>query len=92
MDDMHALERQLTSVVQDAMRPPRPVDAAAIVDKLEAADVEFAVVAGTPSELALELARASNGRVIPLFSPYTHELGRRDWYLDPRVAAMAWPC
>ena len=31
MDEMNALERQLASVVQSAMRPPRPVDATAIV-------------------------------------------------------------
>ena len=65
------------------------IDADHIAAKLEAAGVEFAVAAGTPSELALELARASNGRVIPLFSPYIHELGRRDWYLDPRVVKLA---
>ena len=65
------------------------IDAAGVMAKLDAAGVEFAVVAGTPSELALELARVSDGRVLPLFSPYTHELGRRDWYLDRRVADKA---
>ncbi len=65
------------------------IDAAGVMTKLDAAGVEFAVVAGTPSELALELARVSGGRVLPLFSPYTHELGRRDWYLDRRVADQA---
>lgn len=65
------------------------IDAGHIAAKLAAADVEFAVAAGTPSELALELAHSSGGRVIPLFSPYIHELGRRDWYRDPRVIAMA---
>ena len=65
------------------------IDADRIVDKLEAAGVEFAVAAGTPSGLALELARASGGRVIPLFSPYTHELGRQNWYRDPSVVAKA---
>ena len=65
------------------------IDAERVAAKLEAAGVEFAVAAGTPSELALELARASGGRVIPLFSPYIHELGRRDWHLDSRVVTMA---
>ena len=65
------------------------IDAGRVAAKLAAAGVEFAVAAGTPSELALELARASSGRVIPLFSPYIHELGRRDWHLDPRVVTMA---
>lgn len=65
------------------------IDAGRVAAKLQAAGVEFAVAAGTPSELALELASASGGRVIPLFSPYIHELGRRDWYLNPRVVARA---
>ncbi len=65
------------------------IDASGVMAKLDAAGVEFAVVAGTPSPLALELARVSDGRVIPLFSPYTHELGRRDWFLDRRVAEKA---
>jgi hypothetical protein len=65
------------------------IDAGRIAARLEAAGVEFAVATGTPSELALELARASGSRVVPLFSPYIHEMGRRDWYLDPRVVEMA---
>jgi len=65
------------------------IDAERIAARLEAAGVEFAVAAGTPSELALELARAANGRVIALFSPYIHELGRRDWHRDQRVVTMA---
>jgi Tat protein secretion system quality control protein TatD with DNase activity len=65
------------------------IDAEQVAAKLQAANVEFAVAAGTPTELALELARASGGRVIPLFSPYIHELGRSDWHLSPRVVAMA---
>jgi hypothetical protein len=65
------------------------IDAGHIAAKLEAEGVEFAVVAGTPSKLALELAGVSGGRVIALFSPYIHELGRRDWYLNPRVVEMA---
>ena len=65
------------------------IDAGQVAAKLQAAGVEFAVAAGTPSELALELARASGGRVIPLFSPYIHELGRRDWHLDPNVVTRA---
>ena len=65
------------------------IDAQGIVDRLEAADVEFAVAAGTPSRLAADLARVSNGRVIALFSPYIHEMGRRDWHLDARVVSEA---
>jgi len=58
------------------------IDARSIVEKLRAADVSFAVVSGTPSELALELGLESGGFILPLFSPYTHELGRQDWYLS----------
>ena len=65
------------------------IDARSIVDKLRAADIDFAVVSSTPSELALELARTAGDLVLPLFSPYTHELGRQDWYLDPRTAELA---
>ena len=65
------------------------IDAEGIVSRLSEANVEFAVAAGTPSRLALDLARVSNGKVIPLFSPYIHEMGRRDWHLDQRVVAEA---
>ena len=65
------------------------IDAAAIVDKLQRGGVEFTVVSGTPSELALELQRAGGDRVVPLFSPYTHEFGKQDWYLHPRTVELA---
>ena len=35
MNERNALERQLAEVVRGAMRPPRPVDAAATVDDAE---------------------------------------------------------
>jgi len=65
------------------------IDAPAIVDKLRRGGVEFTVVSSTPSELALELARAGGDLIVPLFSPYTHELGKQDWYLDARTAELA---
>jgi len=65
------------------------IDAATVAHKLDAAGVEFAVVASTPSVLAQELAEAGGNRIIPLFSPYIHELGRNDWYRDPRVVELA---
>ena len=65
------------------------VDAPAIVARLRGARVAFAVVAGTPSHLALELREAGGDLIVPLFSPYTHELGRQDWYLDPRTVQLA---
>jgi len=65
------------------------IGAPEIIDKLQRGGVEFAVVASTPSDLALELRRAGGDRILPLFSPYTHELGRRDWYLHARTAELA---
>jgi hypothetical protein len=65
------------------------IDARAIVAMLRSARVAFAVVAGTPSHLALELREAGGDLILPLFSPYTHELGRQDWYLDPRTVRLA---
>ncbi|MDH3218876.1 MAG: amidohydrolase [Gammaproteobacteria bacterium] len=65
------------------------IGAEEIVGKLRAAGVEFAVVAATPSELALDLKRAGGDLIVPLFSPYTHELGRNDWYRDERTATLA---
>lgn len=65
------------------------IDARSIVEKLRAANVTLAVVSGTPSELALELAREGGSFILPLFSPYTHELGRRDWYLSEQTLRLA---
>ena len=65
------------------------IDARTIVAKLRRARVAFAVVSGTPSHLALELHAAGGDLIVPLFSPYTHELGRRDWFLNPRTLQMA---
>jgi hypothetical protein len=65
------------------------IDAATVVAKLRRAGVDFAVVAGTPSELALELQRAGGDLIVPLFSPYTHERGRQDWYLNRRTVELA---
>ncbi|MEM7562334.1 MAG: amidohydrolase family protein [Pseudomonadota bacterium] len=65
------------------------ISARAVVDKLEAANVSFAVVSSTPSELALELRRVGGEKIIPFFSPYTHELGKRDWHLNPKTIALA---
>jgi len=48
-------------------------------------NVVLGVVAGWPSERALELAEASDGRVLALFSPYIEGMSRYDWYRDPRV-------
>ena len=65
------------------------ISADEVVKKLRAGNAEFVVVAGTPSELALELAEAGGDFIIPLFSPYTHVLGREDWYRNEVTLKMA---
>jgi len=65
------------------------IDARAVVEKLRNAGVEFAVVASTPSQLALELKRAGGDLIIPFFSPYTHELGKRDWHISGQTVKLA---
>jgi hypothetical protein len=65
------------------------IDAGSVVDKLRRSGVAFAVVSGTPSQLALELHAAGGDLIVPIFSPYTHELGRRDWFLHERTLRLA---
>jgi len=65
------------------------ISAEAIVEKLKKAGTEFAVVTSTPSDLALELKQAGGDLIVPIFSPYTHELGRHDWYIDERTLHLA---
>jgi hypothetical protein len=65
------------------------ISAQAVVEKIRNAGVEFAVVASTPSQLALELKRAGGDLIIPFFSPYTHELGKRDWHISEQTVALA---
>ena len=65
------------------------IDARGIVARLNRAGVDFAVVSGTPSHLALELHDTGGDLIVPIFSPYIHELGRRDWYLTPATLQMA---
>lgn len=60
-----------------------------VVDILQQHNVGLTIVAGTPSELALELRAKGGDWVIPFFSPYIHELGKRDWYLDEEVVRRA---
>jgi len=65
------------------------ISAQAVVEKLKQKKVGLALVSSTPSHLALELRAAAGDWVIPFFSPYTHELGKRDWYHDKTVAQKA---
>jgi predicted TIM-barrel fold metal-dependent hydrolase len=65
------------------------ISAEEIVARLKRANIAFSVVTATPSELALELKRAGGDLVVPFFSPYTHELGKQDWYLSERTLQLA---
>jgi hypothetical protein len=65
------------------------ISAEQVVARLKRANVAFAVVSATPSELALELKQAGGELIIPFFSPYTHALGKRDWYLNEQTLQLA---
>ncbi len=65
------------------------ISAQEIVARLRRARVAFAIVTSTPTALALELKQAGGDLIVPFFSPYTHELGRQDWYLDANVVGLA---
>ncbi|MDH5730470.1 MAG: amidohydrolase family protein [Gammaproteobacteria bacterium] len=51
--------------------------------------VEFAVLASTPTALALQLSELDRKLFFPLFSPYTHELGKQDWYKNEQTWKLA---
>lgn len=53
-----------------------------IIDTLKQHNVGLAIVASTPSHLALELREQGGEWIIPFYSPYTHALGKQDWYLN----------
>ncbi len=60
-----------------------------VVSILRQHNVGLTIVASTPSELALQLREEGGDWIIPFFSPYIHELGKRDWYLDEEVIKKA---
>jgi len=64
------------------------ISAEKIVGILHRNRVDLAIVAGTPTALALELRQKQQvgQRIVPLFSPYTHELGKRDWFKNAGLA------
>lgn len=61
------------------------ISAEDVVKKLIDANVKLAIVSSTPTHLALELKKAGGNIIVPFFSPYTHELGKRDWYLNKEL-------
>jgi len=56
---------------------------------LEAENIVMGVVIGTPAELALQLAQAAPGRIVPLFSPYRAGGDWQRWAYDPGVVERA---
>ena len=61
----------------------------AVVEILKRNKVGLTLVSSTPSHLALELRKVGGDWIIPFFSPYTHAMGKRDWYLDKSVVKKA---
>lgn len=60
-----------------------------VVAKMKKAGLGLAIVSSTPSHLVLELKKHAGDWLIPFFSPYIHELGKKDWYLDDDVISQA---
>ena len=60
-----------------------------VVDILKQHNVGLSIVSSTPSELALELRNKGGDWIMPFFSPYIHESGKRDWYKDEEVVKRA---
>lgn len=59
------------------------------VNILKKSNVGLTIVSSTPTHMALELREAGGDWIIPFFSPYTHVLGRRDWYRNKEVVEKA---
>ena len=60
-----------------------------VVDILKKANVGLTIVASTPTEMALELRNKGGDWIVPFFSPYTHALGKRDWFKKEEVVKKA---
>ena len=54
---------------------------------LKGNNVVLAGVSSSPPDLALELANAADGWMIPFFMPYLEPEGRHTWFNDERVVA-----
>lgn len=60
-----------------------------VVAILQQAGIKRTIVSSTPSHLALQLRQTGGDWIIPFFSPYTHPMGKRDWFLDQQVITQA---
>ena len=65
------------------------LDVADAIKRLKKNNVVFGIVSSRPPELALELADASGGWIIPFFMPYLEVERKRDWVFDKRVLPAA---
>ena len=65
------------------------LDAAEAVRRLQDNGVVFGIVSSKPPSLALELAAAADGWIVPFFMPYLEPERKRDWFLDERVLPAA---
>lgn len=59
------------------------------VRRLKDNSVVLGVVSSKPPSLALELAAAADGWILPFFMPYLEPERKRDWFLDERVLPAA---
>ena len=59
------------------------------IERLKKNNVVFGIVSSRPPDLALELADASGGWIIPFFMPYLEVERKRDWMFDERVLPAA---
>lgn len=60
-------------------------DVSDALQSLRENNVVFAIVSSKPPALALELADASGGWIIPFFMPYLETQRKNDWFRDKRV-------
>lgn len=59
------------------------------LSRLARNNVVFGIVSSRPPSLALELAEASGGWIIPFFMPYLEPERKADWFYDERVLPAA---
>ena len=61
------------------------LDTEEAVRRLKRNGIVIGVVSSKPPTLALELAAASDGWILPFFMPYLEPDRKRDWFFDERV-------
>jgi len=61
------------------------ISPAEVISKIKKTNTRLAIISSTPTHLALELKQKAGNWLYPIFSPYTHELGKQDWYVDTKL-------